>query len=144
MGIHIDNIHLWFESKTVLIYMNFRPYIMRRCYQIRQNTNLEDWKYISTDLNIADVLPCGIILENLDVLLSWFAGQNFIKDDSLVFNGKNTNEIAAVNRYQKLVVYPFDVKPAPPNTSRPTIFWKYYSSWNNIKGQLVWIVKVKN
>ena len=57
IDIHIDNIYLSSDSKTVLNYLrnrntNFGPYIMRRCNEIRQNTNVEDWNYIPTDLNI--------------------------------------------------------------------------------------------
>ena len=75
MDIHMDNVYLWSDLKTVLNYFcnrntNFGPYIMRRCNEIRQNTNVEDWNYIPTDLNIADVLSRGILLENPDVVSS--------------------------------------------------------------------------
>ena len=40
--------------------------------KIRQNTNADDWNYIPTDLNMVDVLSRGILLENPDVLSSWF------------------------------------------------------------------------
>ena len=139
MNIHMDNIYLWSDSKTVLNYLrnrntNFGPYIMRRCNEIRQNTNVEDWNYIPTDLNIADLLSCGILLENLDVLSSWFAGPKFIKEASSVYNfqsnenGRNTTETAAANQYQDLNVYKSEVKIAVPNISPPTIFWDYYLS----------------
>ena len=70
--IHIDNIYLWSDSKTVLNYLrnrntNFGPSSMRRCNKIRQNTNVEDWNYIATDMNIADTLSLGMLLENTDV-----------------------------------------------------------------------------
>ena len=137
MEIHIDNIYLWSDSKTVLNYLrnrntNFGPYIMRRCNEIRQNTNVEDWNYIPTDLNIADVLSRGILLENPDVLSSWFTGPNFMKEASSIYNfestenERNTIETATANPYQKLNVYTSEVKSAVTNTSRTTIFWEYY------------------
>ena len=133
MEIHIDNIYLWSDSKTVLNYLrnsntNFDPYIMRRCNEIRQNTNVEDWNYIPTDLNIADVLSRGILLENPDVLSSWFTGPNFMKDASSIYsfesgeNDRNTTETTVANPYQELNVYTSEVKSAVTNTSRPTIF----------------------
>ena len=87
LDIHIDNIYLWSDSKTVLNYLhnrntNFGPSIMRRCNKIRQTTNVEDWNYIPTDLNIADALSLGILLENPDVLSSWLTGSNFMKEAS--------------------------------------------------------------
>ena len=116
MDIHMDNIYLWSDSKTVLNYLrnrntNFGPYIMRRCNEIRQNTNVEDWNYIPTDLNIADVLSRGILLENPDVLSSWFTGPNFMKEASSIYNfessenDRNTTEAATANPYHELNVY---------------------------------------
>ena len=50
MDVHTDNIYLWSDSKTVLDYLrnrntNFGTYVVRRCNEIRQNTNVEDWNY---------------------------------------------------------------------------------------------------
>ena len=120
MDIHIDNIYLWSDSKTVLIYLrntntDFGPCIMRRCNEIRQNINLQDWNYIPTDLNIDDVLSQGILLENLDVRSSWFTGPNFMKEASLIYNfessenDRDTTETAAANPYQELNVYTSEV-----------------------------------
>ena len=111
LDIHIDNIYLWSDSKTVLNYLhnrntNFGPYIIRRCNEIRQNTNVEDWNYIHTDLNIADVLSQGILLANPDMLSSWFTGPNFMKEASSIYNFEssendgNTTEAATANLYQ--------------------------------------------
>ena len=146
--------YLWSDSKTVLNYLrnrntNFGPYIMRRCNEIRQNTNVEDWNYIPTDLNIADVLSRGILLENPDVLSSWFTGPNFMKEASSIYNfessenDRNTTEAATANPYHELNVYTSEVKSAVKNTSRPTIFWEYYSTWNKIKRHVAWIMKLK-
>ena len=121
---------------------------MRRCNVIRQNTNLEDQNCIPTDLNIADVLLCGILLENPDVLSSWFTDPNFMKEASSTSNfessknGWNTTETAVANPYQELNVYMSEAKSTVPNTSRPAIFWKYYSSWDKVKRHVAWIVKL--
>ena len=134
MDIHIDNIYLWSDSKTVLNYLrnrntNIGPCTMRRCNGIRQNTNVEDWNNIPTDLNIADVFSRGILLENLDVLSSWFTGPNFMKEAISIYNfessenDRNTTETATVNRYQEPNVYTSEVKPTITNISCPTIFW---------------------
>ena len=140
MDVHIDNVYLWPDSKTVLNYLcnrntNIGPYIMRRCNVIRQNTNVKDLNHIPTNLNIADVLSLEILLENPDVPSSWFTGSNFVSNE----NVRNTTESTASNPYQDLNVYMSKVKSAVPNTSCPTIFWEYYSSWNKIKRQANWL-----
>ena len=60
------------------------------------------------DLNIADVLSHGILLENPDVLSSWFTGPNFMEEASFIYNSesienrRNTTETTAANPYQEL------------------------------------------
>ena len=150
MDIHIGNIYLWSDLKTLLNYLrnrntNFGPCIMRRCNEISQNTNAEDWNYIPSDLNIADVLSSRIQSENPDVLSSWFPGPNFMKEANSVYNfelsenDRNTTEIALENPYQELKVYTYKVKSAVSNK------WKspYYSSSNKIQPHVAWIVKLK-
>ena len=65
---------------------HFGMYIMRRCNKIQQNTDVEDWNYIPTYLNMTDVLSAGILIQNPDMLSSWFAGPNFIEEASLIYN----------------------------------------------------------
>ena len=74
---------------------------MRRCSEIRQNTNVEGWNYIPTDLNIADFLSRGILLETPQVLSSWLTGPDFMNEASSIHsfelseNGRDTAERAA-------------------------------------------------
>ena len=130
--------------------------MMRRCNEIKQKTNVEDWNYIPTDLNIADLLSRGILLENPDELPSWFTGPNFMKKANSIYDfessekGRNTTETTAGNPYEDLNVYTSEVKSAVTNASHPTIFWEYYESWNkfesscsHIKSHVAWIVKLK-
>ena len=65
MDIAIGSAFLWSGSKTILNYLrntktNFGPYIMQRCIEIRVNTRVEDWRYIPSEINIADILSRGI------------------------------------------------------------------------------------
>ena len=113
----MDNIYLWSDAKAVLNYLrnrntNFGPCNMRRCNEIKQNTNIEDWNYIPTDLNIADVLSRGILLENPDALPSWFTGPNFMKEASSIYNfessenDRNTTETVTENCNKNLTFTP--------------------------------------
>ena len=49
---------------------------------------------------------------------------------------------ATANPYQELNVYTSEVQSAVINTSRPTIYWEFYSSRNKIKCHVAWIVKL--
>ena len=73
MDMAVDSVFLWSDSKTVLNYLrnkknNFGPYIIRRCNKIRVNTRVEDWRYIPSEINIADILPRVISFDKFYLL----------------------------------------------------------------------------
>ena len=78
-----DGVFLWSDSKTVLNYLwntknIFGAYIMRRCNEIQVNTRAQDWRYISSKINIADFLSRGIWLYKFCLLSTWFTGPEFL------------------------------------------------------------------
>ena len=73
---------------------------MSRCYEIRQNTNVKDWNYIHTDLNIA-FLSRGILLENPDASSSWFTGPNFTKEVRSIYNFESSKIIIIMKKQLK-------------------------------------------
>ena len=87
------------------------------------------------------------------MLITWNIIRESIRAVTLVYrsifhkrkmseNVRNTTETIAANQYQELNVCTSEVKAAVPNTSCPTIFWEYYSSWNKIKRHVAWTVKL--
>ena len=57
--IKANQVFLWSDSSTVLKYIknekvNFGQYIMHRPNEIRNNSNPQDWRYVPSDLNVAD------------------------------------------------------------------------------------------
>ena len=78
-----DSVFLWSDSKIVLNYLwntknIFGAYIMRRCNEIQVNTRVRDWRYISSKINIADILSRGIWLYKSHLLNTWFTGPEFL------------------------------------------------------------------
>ena len=69
-----DSVHLW--SATILECnqnenVNFRKFIMHRANEIRNSSNIQDWQFIATELNVAD--DCSrVIKHGLQVQLSYF------------------------------------------------------------------------
>ena len=72
----IDSVHLWSDSATILEYnqnenVNFRKFIMHRANEIRNSSNIQDWQFIATELNVAE--DCSrVIKHGLQVQLSYF------------------------------------------------------------------------
>ena len=63
---------------------NFGPYIMPRSNEIRVNTRVDDWRYIPSETNIADILSRGISFDKFHLLSTWFTDPEF-----LVSNNQN-------------------------------------------------------
>ena len=140
MDMAIDSVFLWSDSKNVLIYLrnkkpNFEPYIMRRCNKIRVNTRVEDWRYIPSKLNIADILPRGISFDKFYLLSTWFRGPELLVSNNQNYNfgglkNKNVcNEVCietAEDHSGNVNISVFNVNTK--SVSPPSVFWEYYSS----------------
>ena len=73
MDMAIDSVFLLSDSKAVLSYLrntkaNFGPCIMRRCNEIRLNTRVQDWRYISSEINISDIFSRDISFDKFHLL----------------------------------------------------------------------------
>ena len=59
---------------------------MQRCSEIWVSTRVEDWRYIPSEINIADILLRGVSFDKFHLLSTWFTGWEF-----LIFNNQNCN-----------------------------------------------------
>ena len=69
LDIHISSKVFWTDSHVVLGYINnvsrrFKIFVANRVQLIRDNTNIEQWHYISTHDNPADDASRGLDSEN--------------------------------------------------------------------------------
>ena len=75
--------HFWSDSETVLGYINneskrFHVFVANRVQRIRDTTQPDDWSYVSTADNPADVASRGSYIN--DFPESWFNGPKFLRD----------------------------------------------------------------
>ena len=87
MDMAIDGVFLWSDSKTVLNHLrntktNFGPYIIWQCHEIWVNTRIGDWRYIPSEINIADILSCGITFNKFYLLNTWFTSPEFLASNN--------------------------------------------------------------
>ena len=69
LKLNIGSVRLWSGSATVLKYIgnenvNFRQFKMHRANEIRNNSNIQDWRFIPTELNVADDCSRVIIIKH--------------------------------------------------------------------------------
>ena len=86
--------------KIVLSYLlnedyNFGIYVSDRVNEILENTELNEWNYLSSESNIADKTSRYQTLKELSLEKSWFSGTTFLLNND--FNIENKNENLSVN-----------------------------------------------
>ena len=132
----------WTHSKTVLRYINndarrFHVFVGNRVQEIRDKTSPEQWRYIGTKENAADVSSCVSSVQELIDNRSWWNGPGLLwkpKDWNLT---DVTSEIPAddpeVKRSSVLVT-----QVRKPSSVLDRL--EYFSSWHRAKKAIaVWL-----
>ena len=83
MDVKFDEIHYWSDSSTVIFWIRsesrrFKTFVSHRLGEIEELTNLANWKWISTKLNVADLLTKEIDQTITDKDCVWFTGPKFL------------------------------------------------------------------
>ena len=83
LKLNINSVHLWKYSATVLKCIrnenvNFGRLIMHRANEIRNNSNIQDWRFIPTELNVTDDCSRGIKHNTLTNKHGWNSGPVFL------------------------------------------------------------------
>ena len=154
----VDQVFLWSDSSTVLKYIknekvNFGQYIMHRSNEIRNNSDPQDWRYVPSDLKVADDSSRGAKFNDLSNNQQWITGPSFLYQQTIEFEqdlitGFGSNEIIDspihVNlhypledtslserqlNYTEIVTLPFN--------------WEYCSSWDKLTRHVALIIKIK-
>lgn len=83
LDLRLDNIGFYSDSKVVLGYISnnarrFYVYVSNRVLWIRSFSSPEQWKYIPTDLNPADIATRSVSAAHLSTT-NWLCGPSFLK-----------------------------------------------------------------
>lgn len=103
----IHEVKCFTDSRIVLGYFHnqtrrFHTYVANRVQRIRQHSDPEQWNYITTEANLADVGSRGVLANELIQSL-WFRGPSHLqtdkteKEDYPLVNPDNDSEIKNVN-----------------------------------------------
>ena len=131
----IQNIY-WTDSKVVLGYISnesrrFHVYVANRVQQIRDLTDLSQWRYVETDQNPADIASRGASVRELIDGHTWIPGPKFLWDLELpehpVYLPSVPHDDCELKKVQSFGVKT-DVKYASLCERL-----KYFSSWKRAK-----------
>ncbi|XP_066988222.1 uncharacterized protein [Macrobrachium rosenbergii] len=83
LDLHLNEVCYYTDSTTVLYYIRaerkrFPVFVANRVRQIRDFSNVNQWKYISTDLNPADVASRGVGSVMSSDMTHWLEGPDFL------------------------------------------------------------------
>ncbi|XP_055526882.1 uncharacterized protein LOC129719513 [Wyeomyia smithii] len=95
---------LWSDSRTTLSWIRsdqikYKQFVAFRIGEIRENSNVSDWRWVSTKINIADVLTKWGQGPPLDSSSPWFNGPAFLRDPE---NQWPTMELPAVDTSEEM------------------------------------------
>lgn len=134
--------HFWTDSKVVLGYINnssrrFHVYVANRVHKIRESSDTNQWHYVSTKENPADLASRGLTASEVQQSM-WFTGPDFLWENTLEFSSPPADCL--------------DVNPRDPEirnvlaTTQDHPSWlmskiEHYSSWNKAVGVATCLLK---
>ena len=159
LKLNIGSVRLWSGSATVLKYIgnenvNFRQFKMHRANEIRNTSNIQDWRFIPTELNVADDCSRVIIIKHntLTIKHRWIAGPVFLFQQNIdveidvrvhrIGQDLKFQSNLTINHYSKETSV-LNRQPEKQSHCRIRINWEYYSSFSKIVRHIAWIIKLK-
>ena len=125
---------------------------MHRANEIRNNSNIQDWQFIPTVLNVADDCSRGIKHNTLTNKHQWIAGPAFLFQQNIdvetdvgiyrISQDLNLQSNVTITHYSKETSI-LNKQPEKRSLCSIRVNWEYYSSFNKIIRHITWIVKFK-
>ena len=155
----------WSDSVNVLWWIRgrsrqFKPFVANRVGEIQSKTDPEQWRYVPTSMNPADILSRGMRTEELLGCSKWWKGPDFLlqseetwplrkvvekPDDNVEMKTSKKPEVqlAGENFYTHegaLNTYVTAVELSGQFTVDP----QHYSNWSRLKRVTAWINRFTN
>ena len=88
LQMQIDEEYFWSDSQIILAYINndakrFHVFVANRVQFIREHTKVNQWQYVSTEVNPADHASRGCSVADL-LASNWFTGPEFLWSTDMV------------------------------------------------------------
>ena len=161
----IRRVTFWSDSVNVLWWIRgrsrqFKPFVAHRVGEIQSNTDPEQWKYVPTSMNPADILSRGMRTEELISCSKWWKGPDFLSqseetwplrkvvekpDDNVEMKTTKKSEVQLAGdsfyTYEEaLNTYVTAVELGGQFTVDP----QRYSNWSRLKRVTAWINRFTN
>jgi hypothetical protein len=83
LDLKIHRKFFWSDSMCVLRYIanektRFKTFVANRISVVRNNSSLDEWKYVDSKCNPSDIASRGCMVNNIANCEEWFRGPNFL------------------------------------------------------------------
>ncbi|XP_039865704.1 uncharacterized protein LOC120720149 [Simochromis diagramma] len=138
----------WTDSTSVLKYINnkttrFRTFVANRVSEIVKVSNPQQWRYVDTDNNPADLASRGLTVQSfLKNKQAWLSGPPFLllPQEEWPQNPDEVKQISSSDAEIKTTVNAVQTSQEMDPVSH---FIQYFSSWTRLKRAVAWILRVK-
>ena len=147
LQVPITEVEFWSDSMNVLWWIRgrgrqFEPFVANRIGEIQRHTSPEQWQYVSTYTNPADLLTRGVKVEKLVEDHLWWNGPKFVMECKVTWPKKEIVkgpeiETETKKAYQEFTMLTVSSKKAESDCIEPSV----YSSWQKLVRVQAWLVR---
>ena len=141
----IDDVFFWTDSTAVLKYISsdsarFHTFVSNRVQVIRESSDVSQWRYIDTNTNPADDASRGLQINKFLTNERWLKGPEFLWKEETQWPNRKVFKVDDNDREVKAVSTATAVDE--PKSVIDTLLSKY-SSWNQLRRIMAWILLAK-
>ncbi|XP_053686496.1 uncharacterized protein LOC128736038 [Sabethes cyaneus] len=97
LSINVRKRYFWSDSKDVLCWLKsdhrrYSPFVAFRVSEILESTDIDEWRWIPTKMNVADEGTKWARVPDLSENCRWFCGPQFLRQDENTWPGKPSLE----------------------------------------------------
>jgi len=86
LNLSLDKVTYWVDSDNVGFWIqgqsrNYKPFVAHRVGEIHEESNPDQWRYVSTKVNPADKATRGLSADELSTDDCWWHGPTFLQND---------------------------------------------------------------
>ena len=150
MDIRFVRVYMWTDSKVVLGYINnesrrFHVYVANRVNIIREATSPEDWNYISSAQNPADIPSRGCDVTGIDNV--WLHGPSFLRQfkDEWEQDRPEWTVSLCDPEVKRGVTHSVDLVCQDQDLTHPIDkMSNHFSDWKKLQRSVAWLMLIQN
>lgn len=144
LDMQVNKVVFWTDSTAVLKYINnvktrFHLFVANRLAVIHDGSSVDQWRYVPSDENPADLVSRGVDGSSLTKNPMWSAGPRFLQESPDAWpTHPEMEEVSVEDPEVKKTQKVFATKTTEDDNPMEKLI-KHYSSWNRLRNGVAWI-----